>query len=515
LLWTAPANNGAPVSGYQVRYAKVPITAANFDDTAVTTAIPYVGPPAMPGATDGMTVTLYIENGYYFAVTGTDSANNHVGTLMATTTAVAAHFNTTTFTSGATTNEALGFSISAERDLNGDGLSDVLVGTTLAGKAYIFFGSAAVTAAAPSVTFTGATTGFGLAVGQIGDVDNDGHPDIAIADPPGLKVYIYKGRTTWPATLTDANADYVITGTTPTYMSSNLGTSITRLGDFTGDGIDDFALGARGFNTNVGRVVIIPGKSSGFASLSLPGTAEIVIDGDSTLGTPYFGYRVLGIGHYYSTTTGTTLVVSAPGRAAAGVSAVYAFHGQTGTAGAIPIASADAVLSGAAGTHLGSILTSVAPRIASLPPVGLGNPADNTGSAANGTGYLTFGSPTAGPFATHLILNLAATTQAGGLIIGGSLPGEDVTASIIGDATPDVVFGPKIGTQFTIFDGAKLASKSGSIEASTTAEVVAPASIGTGEGETSLIKDINGDGWADFCVGTGVGSVPGSVVVYW
>ena len=66
----------------------------------------------------------YIENGYYFAVTGTDNAGNRVGTFMATTTAIASHFNITTLTSGATANEALGYSISAEGDLNGDGLSE-------------------------------------------------------------------------------------------------------------------------------------------------------------------------------------------------------------------------------------------------------------------------------------------------------------------------------------------------------------------------------------------------------
>ena len=41
LSWTAPSTvSGAALSGYQVRYAKVPITAANFDDTSVTTACP-------------------------------------------------------------------------------------------------------------------------------------------------------------------------------------------------------------------------------------------------------------------------------------------------------------------------------------------------------------------------------------------------------------------------------------------------------------------------------------------
>src|SRR5450432_1196992 len=151
LLWTAPSNAGAAVSGYQVRYAKVPITATNFDDTTMTTAVAYTGTPKAPGATDGTVVTAYIENGYYFAVTGTDAGGAHVGAFMATSAAVAAHFNVTKLTSTSGTNEELGYSLSAEGDLNGDGLSDILAGTSDSGKAYLFFGSVTVASGAASV----------------------------------------------------------------------------------------------------------------------------------------------------------------------------------------------------------------------------------------------------------------------------------------------------------------------------------------------------------------------------
>ena len=61
---------GGPVAGYQVRYAKVPITAANFDDATVTTAVPYTGTPSPRGGppTASRSQNLYIENGYFFAV---------------------------------------------------------------------------------------------------------------------------------------------------------------------------------------------------------------------------------------------------------------------------------------------------------------------------------------------------------------------------------------------------------------------------------------------------------------
>ena len=108
LLWTAPANERLPVNGYQVRYAKVPITAANFDDTTVATAIPYTGTPSAPGATDGLRAKLYIENNYYFAVVGRTRKNGHVGTLMTTETAVAAHFNVAVVNSPTGTNQQFG-----------------------------------------------------------------------------------------------------------------------------------------------------------------------------------------------------------------------------------------------------------------------------------------------------------------------------------------------------------------------------------------------------------------------
>ena len=110
---------------------------------------------------------------------------------------------------------------------------------------------------------------------------------------------------------------------------------MARLGDFNGDGVDDFAIGASGFNSAVGRVVIVLGKT-GFGSVSLPdATNSITIDGDSSVMFPLFGARVLGLGRVYSATAGTTLIASASGFAGFSSSQghVYAFHGQSGTGG--------------------------------------------------------------------------------------------------------------------------------------------------------------------------------------
>ena len=239
LTWTAPSDaGGGNVAGYKVRYAKTPIlTATDFN---AATAVPYDRPPCESrGSPMGSPISpLYIENGYYFAVEATDGVGN-TGEMAASPSGgsctcagqcCAARFNVTTIPSTSGTNEQFGFSVSADGDVDGDGLSDILVGTAVSGRAYLFLGSSTFSAGPPAVVFSGASIGYGFTVAQIGDIDNDGLPDIAIGNPinSGRKVYVYKGRRTWPATLTDAQADYVIS-TDSTYGFSQFGYSIARL----------------------------------------------------------------------------------------------------------------------------------------------------------------------------------------------------------------------------------------------------------------------------------------------
>ena len=524
LYWTSPSSDAGMVAGYQVRYAKVPITSANFSDTTVTTSVPFTGTPGAPGSLEGLVVKdLYIENNYYFAVEATNSAGTSIW-MQGTTAPVSAHFNLTLFPSTSGTNEELGYSVSADGDLNGDGLSDVLAGTYNSGKAYLFFGTKTVATGAPAVVFSGAAAGFGTAVAQIGDIDGDGRTDLAIADPLNANVvYIYKGRATWPLTLTDVQADYTISGDT-SYSTSLLGTSMARIGDFNGDGINDFAIGARNYATFVGRVVIILGKSSGFASVTLPDAVNaITIDGDETLGRPYFGYRVLGLGHFYPATVGTTLIVSAPGTPSsttANAGHVYAFHGQAGTGAAIALASADSVIAGPASpARIGLVLANLGPILGTLPAVGIGNPEDLLDvSGMNGTAFVAHGTTTTGPFASKTVVTMTGGLGVGNILLGGGLSGQDKGLSLIGNATPDLLVGAASGsTVLTISDGAKLAAKSSPVELTTTAEVSVPLPTGwsSAEGEASLMSDVNGDGYPDFCTANASGPVPGTVAVYW
>jgi FG-GAP repeat protein/fibronectin type III domain protein/VCBS repeat protein len=530
LTWTAPSDGGGgTVAGYQVRYAKVPITAANFDDTTVTTAVPYTGQPTPPGQIDGIAVSgLYIENGYYFAVEATNVAGTR-STLVATTTAVTAHFNVTIINSPAGTPQSFGNSIDGSADVNGDGVSDLLVGTFNDNHAYLFFGVTGGTTfapTAPGVTFTGANIGFGAEISAIGDIDHDGLEDIAIADfPIGQRVFIFKGRLSWPLTLTDAQADYVVT-TSAAYAGSNFGSSIARLGDFDGDGVDDFAIGAPLYNTRVGRVAVVYGRA-GFTSFSLPdatNTRALEIGGDPALTRSQLGISVVGLGHFYSVTTGTTLIASATGLGAPSNTSnnegrLYAFHGRSPGA-AIDASSADNVVVGPQkGAEIGQVLSNLGPVENAANTLGSGNTVDTfTVPGASGTAYILSGTSATGPFANRIVLYKSGAASAGQILFGGGFSGRDAFVSIIGDAKPDIAISSTNVSTVDILDGSKISALTSPADTTSVADVHVPLPSGwsgTPTGPQNLIGDINGDGYPDFALGDIFGAVPGRVAVFW
>src|SRR6185312_12390070 len=405
-------------------------------------------------------------------------------------------------------------------DVDGDGKSDILAAASNGQRAYLFLGaSGSFAPATPSVTFSGdgTTTGFGRGVAAIGDVDNDGREDIAISDPGATvpRVFIYKGRAVWPATMTPSDANYVISGDS-TYNGSSMGTSIARLGDFNGDGVDDFAIGVSGFGSFVGRVVIVLGKT-GFGSVALPDTANsITIDGDSTLSFPLFGARVLGLGHLYSVSNGTTLIVSESGVAGTSSSQghVYSFHGQSGTGGSIALSSADGVLAGpAANADIGNIVVNLGPMLGSFPSLGIGNPADSaTGPNKNGSVYVLASDSTAGPFGGNTQLLRAGVARDGQVVLGGGISGRNISFSMIGGSTPDLIVVPQSANGIQIVDGsivAGLGAGSTDLSADATVTIAQPGWNGTGTNDGTVIPDVNGDGYPDFALGNAVGAVAG------
>jgi hypothetical protein len=194
---------------------------------------------------------------------------------------------------GAGNNDALGTSVAAAGDFNGDGLDDVIVGATSgdgdqtgSGAAYVVFGKtnhAAISytsfaKAGDHVTLGGSLAGelTGYSVAGGGDLNGDGFSDVIVGSPLGK----HGGVTTGTATVVYGSASYSNTtgfaligvgGSTGFRLEGNAagdlaGNAVAILHDLNGDGLDEVGVGAPSANEggiDRGAAYVVFGKSSG------------------------------------------------------------------------------------------------------------------------------------------------------------------------------------------------------------------------------------------------------------
>jgi len=173
---------------------------------------------------------------------------------------------------GAAQEDFFGQSAACAGDVNGDGLSDLIVGADYndaggldAGRAYLYLNSL-TGSDIPDLVFKGTNSGdqLGFAVDGAGDVNGDGYADMVIgawskysgAGVPGYAWICFGGpELSAPRKLTlqgEKVADY-------------FGVSVARAGDVNGDGFDDVIIGASHYGTS--------GMGEGRAYLYLGGSA--------------------------------------------------------------------------------------------------------------------------------------------------------------------------------------------------------------------------------------------------
>ncbi len=212
--------------------------------------------------------------------------------------------------------EAVGFAIAGKGDVNGDGLSDILIGAPAGndavgsrpGKMYVVFGDSTAPWGYDCILDDRADLIFhgenpqdlaGRALEIIGDLNNDGCDEILCAAP-------YNDDAG-----TDAGKVYLIMGRKDGWMNgfklplvsiasfvfpkayATCGYSVAHVGDVNNDGLPDFAIGAPGAN----RAFIIYGRSrANWGDNFNLNNADLIIEGEHRLRDTELGWSVEGAG---------------------------------------------------------------------------------------------------------------------------------------------------------------------------------------------------------------------------
>ncbi len=373
--------------------------------------------------------------------------------------------------------DQLGESVDAVGDVNGDGIPDLVVGARLSDVAGTSSGAAYVISGADgsqihAVQGAAALTEFGTSVTGLGDWDGDSVPDFAIGAPRE------------DLTATDEGAVHVFSGATGMEIATfngeanqdQFGFSVSDAGDVNGDGISDLVVGAPRHDvmgtTDAGRVYIFSGADN-----SQLATA------DGTEVSGQLGWSVAGVGDVNGDGT-PDVVAGARLEDGNGVNSgkIYVFSGvdlsvivsQNGPSGSAQFGYSVA----GAGDVDGD----------GSPDIVAGAPFDTGGGSEAGLVRVMKGSDLA---VIHTLTGTSAMTRFGFSVDGGGDIDGDGFADIVVGAPKDDANGTDAGalTVYSGIDGSLLYTHKGE-----------DANDELGYGVTGL-GDVDGDGFPEVAVG--------------
>jgi hypothetical protein len=192
-----------------------------------------------------------------------------------------------------------GGSVATAGDVNGDGYSDVVIGAYgfdyeqgMQGQAFVYYGSANGLLSTPNWTAEGNQGGacFGGSVATAGDVNGDGFSDIIVGSSDscgGLedRAFAFHGSATGlsaaPAWSAESHQN-----------ESDFGDAVAAAGDVNGDGYSDVIVGANRYDSgqeDEGRVFVYYGSEAGLSK-----TPNWTAEGDQAFA--YFGGSVATAG---------------------------------------------------------------------------------------------------------------------------------------------------------------------------------------------------------------------------
>ena len=446
---------------------------------------------------------------------------------------------------GAVESDNAGSSVSSAGDVNGDGIDDVIVGTSdPVGTVYVVYGTTDATRDDLDLSTLTPSQGFAVqgtndiiikAASAAGDINGDGADDLVVAstgfnglgrDDPGAAFVIY-GTTDGShdninlGTLTSGQGFSIIGGATYDYI----GDSVSAAGDVNRDGIDDLIIGAKFINDDAGAAYVIYGSSA---------------SGDIDLAnlTPTQGFSLLGASSDDNAGTSVSsagdvngdgiddLIVGAPGYGG-GSGAAYVVYGSSGVIpsvinlGTMNLSQGFAITGMSADDGVGHSVSSAGDvngdglddLIIGAPTVGFGFFDSQLGFGAQGAAYVIYGKQ-GGAGAD---IDLGAMLPGQGFTLLGTLPdfaGVSVSAAgdVNGDGIDDILIGTLYhsgdngyaGAAYVVYgtDGPRDAVVDlGALTAREGFTISGEAEGDAAGGRVSAAGDVNGDGVDDLIVG--------------